>query len=96
LLPNRSLGLCFGLKQEDSSPVVFYDRLVPDILTGDKWDLKEVFMPLLGDGDGFLLILFPVDFIALVGGILYDHLYMLGMYRVQYIEEELPINLATF
>ena len=75
---------------------MFYDRLVSDILTGDKWDLKEVFMPLLGDGDGFLLILFPVDFIALVGGILYDHLYMLGMYGVQHIEEEVPIYLPTF
>ena len=53
-------------------------------------------MPLLGDGDGFLLILFPVDFIALVGGILYDHLYVLGMYGVQHIEEEVPIYLPTF
>ena len=75
---------------------MFYDRIVMEILTGDKWDLKQVFMPLLGYGDGFLLILFTVDFMALVVGILYDHLYMLGMYRVQYIEEELPINLATF
>ena len=96
MLPNRSLGLCFGLKQEDSSPVVFYDIIITEKLTGDKWDLKQVFMPLLGYGDGFLLILFTLDFMALVVGILYDHLYMLGMYRVQYIEEELPINLATF
>ena len=96
MLPHRSLGLCFGLKQEDSSPVVFYDRIIPEKLTGDKWDLKQVFMPLLGYGDGFLLILFSVDFKALVGGILYDHLYVLGVDRFQHIEEEVPIYLATF
>ena len=53
-------------------------------------------MPLLGVGDSFLLILFPVDFLALVGGILYDHLDVLGMYSVQNIEEEVPIYLPTF
>lgn len=53
-------------------------------------------MPLLADLYGFLLVLFPVDFLAFLPGILYDHLYMLRIHSVQYIEEEFPIYLPAF
>jgi hypothetical protein len=52
-------------------------------------------MPVLRDGDSFFLVLLPVDFKALLGGILDNHLAMLRMDCVQDIEEELSIDLTS-
>ena len=53
-------------------------------------------MPVLRDGDSFLLILLTSDFEALLSRILQDHLNMLRVDCIQNIKEELTADLSTF
>ena len=50
---------------------------------------------MLGDCDGFLLVLLPLDFKALLSSVLDNHLTVIGTDCVQDVKEELSVYLTS-